>query len=505
MKIHSPVTKISGPPGTGKTTRQLDIVMDLLEKGTPPERIIFTTFTRAGAYEARDRACERFGLPEERFPWFTTLHALCFRRIGRRSVLNRQDMTHIGNRLGLQFTWHNPFSDQPLPMNLKGDHFVQMLSLSRMKMIPLPEVHRDYDGIHVPYGEVKRFAEFYNNYRRVEGKIDFTDMMEIFLEENESVDADYLIVDEAQDLCQLQWEVVKRLGETMKHTFVSGDDDQCVHAWAGADPEALINLEGEHEVLPQSYRIPSTVHELANEIIHRVPNRIEKTYRPREEKGSVTTVPGLGSVPLKDEGSWLLLVRNRTFGEIFANHCYQKGILFSGMGNEVMERARDAIITWNQLSEGMQVQGREVKDLYKLLKNRDRVKHGSKTKLNREIDDHEPIDLKRLRTDFGLLCSGGWEEALFTLPAEIRAFFRSAEKNYDLSEAPKVRISTIHGAKGKEADNVVVIPDMSWRTWKGFHHDRDNEHRVFYVAATRARKNLYLLRPETNKHYEFYI
>ncbi|WP_337892749.1 UvrD-helicase domain-containing protein, partial [Mesomycoplasma ovipneumoniae] len=70
------ITKISGPPGTGKSTTLLNVVDQLLESKVAPDDIVFTTFSRAGAYEARDRASRRFKLPEKSLPHFATLHSL---------------------------------------------------------------------------------------------------------------------------------------------------------------------------------------------------------------------------------------------------------------------------------------------------------------------------------------------------------------------------------------------------------------------------------------------
>ena len=66
----------------------------------------------------------------------------------------------------------------------------------------------------------------------------------------------------------------------------------------------------------------------------------------------------------------------------------------------------------------------------------------------------------------------------------------------------RIRLSTIHGIKGGESDNVIVISDISYKTWRKFNVEPDDEHRVFYVAVTRARKNLFLLHPETKYSYE---
>jgi ATP-dependent exoDNAse (exonuclease V) beta subunit len=44
---------------------------------------------------------------------------------------------------------------------------------------------------------------------------------------------------------------------------------------------------------------------------------------------------------------------------------------------------------------------------------------------------------------------------------------------------------------------------MTPRTYRGYQEDPDAEHRVFYVACTRARESLYLHEPITPRHYEW--
>jgi DNA helicase-2/ATP-dependent DNA helicase PcrA len=56
---------------------------------------------------------------------------------------------------------------------------------------------------------------------------------------------------------------------------------------------------------------------------------------------------------------------------------------------------------------------------------------------------------------------------------------------------------TIHASKGMEADDVVVYDGISNRILQEMrHHERtrDNEHRTWYVALSRARKRLHIMR-----------
>jgi len=60
----------------------------------------------------------------------------------------------------------------------------------------------------------------------------------------------------------------------------------------------------------------------------------------------------------------------------------------------------------------------------------------------------------------------------------------------DLAKTPLIELSTIHKAKGREADNVVVLLDQTGNILDAALLNPDNEHRNWYVAVTRAKKRL---------------
>jgi superfamily I DNA/RNA helicase len=59
----------------------------------------------------------------------------------------------------------------------------------------------------------------------------------------------------------------------------------------------------------------------------------------------------------------------------------------------------------------------------------------------------------------------------------------------------RIRLSTIHGAQGGEADNVLLLMDLSPKFAKEYATNGDNVHRLFYVGITRAKKSLHLVLP----------
>jgi superfamily I DNA/RNA helicase len=104
-----------------------------------------------------------------------------------------------------------------------------------------------------------------------------------------------------------------------------------------------------------------------------------------------------------------------------------------------------------------------------------------------------------------LLSDGNWYDVLDNIDAyEIVYLRRLKDLGEDFSKEPRIRVSTIHQAKGGECDNVVVLLDLGKLVYKSYTKDPDDEHRVFYVAVTRAKQNLYIVEAQKQEGYRMY-
>ena len=72
------ITKIFGPPGTGKTTTLISMLRKELENGTSIKDVAYLTHTRAGADEVKKRIGEQFSDQMKKdLLWFRTIHSAC--------------------------------------------------------------------------------------------------------------------------------------------------------------------------------------------------------------------------------------------------------------------------------------------------------------------------------------------------------------------------------------------------------------------------------------------
>ena len=236
-------TAIVGPPGTGKTHSLIEIVRQHLRDGVPPESVGFFSFSRKAAEEARDRAIAELNLDPKRLLHFRTLHSLAFRQLGlKRSMLSDRRIIQSLKRcwaLSSKFTEHGVNDGEFFRLGRDGDMYLSVINMARTKGVGLREQFNEFNNPYLDFRQLKIIDEAYTDYKKSTNKIDFVDMIESFIDSPDCPKLDLLIVDEAQDLVPLQWEMVDKLIENSKQTYYAGDDDQAIYEWMGVDPDNL--------------------------------------------------------------------------------------------------------------------------------------------------------------------------------------------------------------------------------------------------------------------------
>lgn len=484
-------TIILGPPGTGKTERCMQEVESALSRGVSPERVAYVSFTRRAIQEARERASERFDLdPKEDLPWFRTIHSLALYALGAgaEELMGAEHFNELSAMLGENVKGYDNLVEDGEPKTRRPASLA--LFLDQLARVKESTLEQEYRALSVedrpPWPMVERAARTYAYYRSDTGLMDFTDLLEHAVDEGFPLQLDLAVVDEAQDLSRLQWDLVWRFLGDSGRLVIAGDDDQAIYRWAGASVQRFVELEGDEVHLPVSYRLPRRVYELAARVANRLSVRREKQFAPRDDEGVIEHHRRIESLPL-DDGDWLLLARHGSGVREIIRELRQRSIPYeTRLGPSVLPKHLDAIRAWEAWHQGQPAPLDRVEALTDLLPGRWTL-HGDWIRAD----------------ELGIAADRPWYEVL-PLGNETIEYYRGIRRRgYSLTDRPRVRVSTIHGAKGAQADRVALLLALNKRTDYALRTRPDDEHRVFYVGITRARQELHLV--SDGRRYEYII
>ena len=473
--------KVVGPPGTGKTRRLLNNVQRYSDIGVPLNKIGYFAFTRKAAGEARDRFLKvKTELTKKDIRYFQTLHSLAFNTLGLKEENVMQELNYkvIGETCGIQIKYASYETNNWNGIFSSDSEYLSMINLARVREISvMDQLDRNEHLSRIERDKLDAIEQEINSYKKVFGLIDFTDMIQKFLDKGVSPKFDVIFVDEAQDLSLIQWSMIKKIEkDTNCDVWVAGDDDQAIFGWAGADVDSFINWEAQEIPLKQSERVPTIIQKKALDVIDRIQeNRIDKEYFPKAESGEIFERYKLSDIDMS-KGDWLILTRTKSLLKPVITFLKKKGFFFNtAQGNSIGKSLYEDIQNWSKLQKKIElpeIQAQRIKE---------------------RIEGSMNLSLK-------------WYDVFNKLTDSQITYMKLLLLNGENpTEDARIKVSTIHGAKGGEATNVVLFLNETANTIKGAKKSaakQDEEYRVWYVGITRTMKNLYLIKSQ-NKSKEF--
>ena len=474
--------KVVGPPGTGKTRRLLNEVHKYVQNGTPHDQIGYFAFTRKAAGEARDRfLAKNLDLTKKDIKYFQTLHSLAFNNLGLKeeNVMQEGNYQSIGETSGIQIKYASYETNNFNGIFSSSSEYLSLINLARVRQITVEQqFNRNEHLSWISKNKLIGIEKEINSYKEFYKLIDFTDMIQQFLDKGTTPKFKVIFVDEAQDLSLIQWAMIKKIEEdTNCDVWIAGDDDQAIFGWAGADVDSFIKWKAREILLDKSERVPPIIQQKALDIISRIfINRIPKNYLPKDAVGNIYERFSINGIDMS-EGDWLILARTNSLLKKIPAFLKRKGYFFNThQGNSMGKTLYEDILNWEKLQQGETIP---------------EIQH---QRIMEHIG-HKEIDFK-----------GDWYEMFSNVPVSKRDYMRAMLDNSEnLLKDPRIKVSTIHGAKGGEAHNVVLYLNQTANTIKGAkksQEKQEEEFRVWYVGVTRTIENLFLIKSK-NKSKEF--
>lgn len=525
--------RIWGPPGTGKTTALTQqIQAEAASSGEESVLVCSLTNTAAAEIGGRNSALN----PDH----VGTLHAICFHLLDRPvvaddpKVLVRWNEQFPGYRLTLKkgrgggddggATSHSTAT--------RGDRLYQTYQINRAQMTPR--------SAWLPH--VQAFVSEWETWKRTEGAVDFSDMLERVLIEHISPPPGIAVafLDEAQDCDRLALTLFRQWGQSLDRIVIAGDDDQAIFSFRGSDPDALLEIEipaDQTHVLSQSYRLPRAVHAVAQQWIERLYQRQPKTYLPRDAEGAVRT----SSATLRTSEQLLPQIRESLEEGKTVMVLAACGYMLNGIKAVLRKHGlpfhnpwRPERHDWNPLAptrgvssverllaflgpdpafhkeSGRMVWTANELKLWTAAVKTDGVLQRKMRSVLEALEGDQEVTLAQLRTWLepeALAPALGLDLDWFSsvLLSEKRKYFAypvtvAEQKGPEaLVKTPLLTVGTVHSTKGGESDHCILFPDLppsSAYEWE--RHNRDAIIRQFYVGMTRARETLTVCNPASS-------
>jgi DNA helicase-2/ATP-dependent DNA helicase PcrA len=301
------VTHIDGPllvlagAGSGKTRVITRRVAYLLSLGVSSDQVLALTFTNKAANEMRERIEAQ--VPHSRV-WVGTFHGFCARLLrkyarlvgidSRFSIYDQSDRVRAIRDIIEQIEWKEP--------GWTAERIESVISRSKNDLIS-PRLCKQR-AVDRRAEMIAQVYEIYEERLKAASAVDFDDLLVhavAILKEHKDVRADldrhhrYVLVDEYQDTNLAQYAIVRALSVDHPNLCVTGDPDQSIYSWRGANLANI--LEFEHDfpgcrvvTLERNYRSTKNILSVADHLIRFNRNRKPKSLVTENQRGDPVEV-----------------------------------------------------------------------------------------------------------------------------------------------------------------------------------------------------------------------
>lgn len=466
------VTTIDGPllivagPGTGKTLTLVRRIAWLISQGVKPASILAVTFTNRAAREMRERAETLLGSDASKI-FIGTLHLLGLKIIKEASstdfmLYGREEQIELVKTLSKK-------------TNTRAQDLVEKISRIKNFVDPLEA------GLQGLFAEYELALK--NNHA-----FDFDDLIRTpitILEQNPSASFvskfTHIMVDEYQDINPAQYRLIRLLSQKSDSICAIGDSDQAIYGFRGADASGFLSFCTDFNnaatvTLTENYRSSAAILSVSNSVIKNNQKRPEKTIIPTLEKGSRINV-----LSLPDEHTEGELIVQEIEARIGGTSHYQMS-----QANQQRDRSSESFCFSDFcVVYRTNAQAKAIEEAFSASGIPYQV-----------IGRKSSLQSKELEETIAYLHSLADLDASESVRSEANEAKLLTSADFFDPRANAVTLTTMHTAKGLEFGVVFIagVEDglVPFTISKG-DTDIEEERRLFYVAMTRAKEELFLL------------
>lgn len=471
---------INAKAGSGKTTTLVEAMKLISSK----EKILFVAFNKAIEQELSSRLKEYENVDVRTYHGLG--YALLRKSIGKNNPFKVNEykyITFINNNIQILCPECCSLGNEQL--RLFKNNLKQILDFSRFNLAQsvdeIKDICKKY-GITPILNECEIVPQILEWGKKHLSEIDYTDMIWLCIENDirtRTYKYDFIFIDEAQDSSIMQQALIKKCFKRGSRFIAIGDDFQCINAFAGADQDAFKKMQKEPNTiildLPITYRCPKNIVQYVRDSVgveiyakeDAIDGKINFDVNPYEPKNDDMVLCRNTAHLVKlymqynriNKKSYL---KGRNIGDMLKTTLLQvsqdylsKDMLCDGVFPRLYERLFDMI------NREIGLTGMEYEDVVN----------------TRSVMDYMDT-IKALETlSDGII----WKDDLIK---KIETIFTDNHKE-------GVCLSTIHKAKGLEADNVFILcPSLMPSKHAKKEWEIVSEQNLIYVAMTRAKKTL---------------
>lgn len=297
------VTHIEGPllilagPGSGKTRVITHRIAYMLESGVSPESILALTFTNKAAQEMRSRLEALVGPSNV---WLGTFHGFCVRLLRRYArIVGLPENFSIYDTNDSEAALKSAVKESKFELtHVSLGALANKISYLKNRLVT-PEI-LETETLSSEEYQVGQVYPFYQRVLLQSGAVDFDDILmhtalllrthpEIRQQLDERLR--FTMVDEYQDTNLAQYVIVRHLSVDHPNLAATGDPDQSIYGWRGANLKNITNFERDFPELSvvrleENYRSTPQILSVADCLIQCNEFRKSKNLVPSRNEGS---------------------------------------------------------------------------------------------------------------------------------------------------------------------------------------------------------------------------